>query len=269
MTENTTLLTAAEGAALIGRPRSFAPATSPAKPASFITAEDREQRIAKRFADDTAQHAMSILHDDGLYRHLRFTSNPRGYGEYWFDLITWPGCLTIRGDYGDAYTFTRERDMLPFFRADRRWGINPYYWAQKLDGHRDSAQEYSEDVFKQIVTELFVSAVQCGDAPRGLGKAVRAEILNRELPDEREARDLLESFEFKGFDFGETWEFGFRDYERSFLWACHAILWGIRRYDKVTRYGLRKLATPKPVPELADAQLAGAVLDAVTEGGAS
>jgi hypothetical protein len=243
MTEIATLLTAAEGAALIGAPQQFA---SAAKPASFVTSEDREQGIALRFADDTAKHAMTILHDDDLYRHLRFTSNPRGYGEYWFDLITWPGCLTIRGDYGDAYTFTRERDMLPFFRS-RRGGINPDYWSQKLDGHRESAQVYSEDVFKQIVTELFVSAVECGDAPRGLGRAVRAEILNQDLVDEREARDLLEGFEFEGFDFGETWEFGFRDYERSFLWACNAIVWGIRRYDKVTRYGLRKLATPEAV----------------------
>jgi hypothetical protein len=240
---DTNLLTAAEGAALIGAPQKFA---SAAKPASFVTSEDREQGIAKWFDRDTAKHQMTVLHDEGVYRHLRFSSNPRGYGEYWFDLITWPGCLTIRGDYGDAYTFTREPDMLPFFRS-RRGGINPHYWVQKLDGHRDSAKVYSEDAFKQIVTELFVSAVQYDDAPRGLGLAVRAEILNQDLADEREARDLLESFEFKGFNFGETWEFSFRDYERDFLWACFAIVWGIGRYDKVTRYGLSALAARKSV----------------------
>jgi hypothetical protein len=27
---------------------------------------------ADRFAKDTAEHAMTILHSDGLYRHLRF-----------------------------------------------------------------------------------------------------------------------------------------------------------------------------------------------------
>lgn len=74
--------------------------------------------IAARFAREMAGHEMTVLHDDGLYRHLRFTSNLRGHGEYWFYLITWPGCLTIRGDYGNAYTFTREPDMLPFFRDD-------------------------------------------------------------------------------------------------------------------------------------------------------
>lgn len=204
-----------------------------------------EQTIAERFASDTAGHQMTVLHEDGLYRHLRFRSLKTS--EYWFDLITWPGCLTIRGDYGDAYTFDRERDMLPFFRADRRWGINPHYWSQKIDCGRRSVQEYSEATFRQIVCELFVGAVQCGDAPRGLGKAVRAEILDQELNDEGEARQLLESFEFKGFDFGETWEYSFRDYERSFIWACHAIVWGIGQYDKVNRYGLKALGTDEPV----------------------
>jgi hypothetical protein len=244
--------------------------------------------IAARFAGDTASHEMTVLHDDGLYRHLRFRRTDRN--EYWFDLITWPGCLTIRGDYGDAFTFSRELDMVPFFR-DRRGEINPHYWAQKLDGHRQSATTYSEAVFRQIVCELFVDAVRGGYAPRGLGKAVRSEILDQDLFDEQEARKLLESFEYgaaykatcscgkssvensetlaglwrsshidpghrahvsrverlPGFTFEDTWEFTFQDYERDFLWACHAIVWGIARYDKVRRYGLGSLAVPKQV----------------------
>lgn len=201
--------------------------------------------IAARFARDTAAHTMTVLHDDGLYRHLRFTSNPRGYGEYWFDLITWPGRLAMCGDVGDDYVFSRLPDMFEFFRDDRRWGINPHYWAEKLGGGRSSVQEYSEDAFRQIVRELFVSAVQCDGAPRGLGKAVRADILDQDLWDEGEARKLLESFEYKGFTFGETWEYSFRDYDSQFLWACYAIQWGISLYDKVTRYGRKKLATPE------------------------
>lgn len=246
--------------------------------------------IAARFASDTASHEMTVLHDDGLYRHLRFRSPRRS--EFWFDLITWPGCLTIRGDYGDAYTFTRELDMFPFFRGRRATEINPHYWAQKLDGHRQSATEYSEASFRQVVGELFVDAVRGGYAPRGLGKAVRAEILDQELHDETEARKLLDSFEFgggyrgecatcktseavasytagfswefshkldtaswhrtetrkiEGFTFSDTWEFSFQEYERSFLWACHAIVAGIARRDRLRYYGLEKLATPKAV----------------------
>ena len=184
--------------------------------------------IAERFKRDTANHQMTVLHDDGLYRHLRFSTLAKGYSEYWFDLITWPGCLAVRGDYGDGYTFSRLRDMFEFFRGT---GINPHYWSEKLDGGRRSAKEYSEDAFRQVVCELFVNAVRYDDAPRGLGKAVRAEILDQDLSDEREARDLLESFEYKGFEFGETWEFSFQDFESQFLWACHAIVWGIAQYD--------------------------------------
>ncbi|MYX67318.1 hypothetical protein K388_05052 [Streptomyces sp. KhCrAH-43] len=203
--------------------------------------------IAARFKRDTANHAMTVLHEDGLYRHLRFSSNSRGYGEYWFDLVTWPGRLAMCGDMGDDYVFSRLPDMFEFFRADRQWGINPDYWAEKLGGGRSSVQEYSEGAFRQIVRELFVSAVQCGEAPRGLGKAVRADILDYDLSDEAEARKLLESFEYKGFAFGDTWEFRFRDYDHSFLWACYAIQWGIARYDRVRKYGLQALAAPKRV----------------------
>lgn len=249
---------------------------------------NREQEIAERFARDTAGHQMTVLHEDGLYRHLRFR-NPRS-SEFWFELITWPGCLTIRGDYGDAYTFARIPDMFEFFRS-RSGRINPHYWAQKLDGHRQSAKTYSEDAFRQIVCELFVSAAQCEGVPAGTGKAVRAEILDQDLFDEGEARELLDTFEFgatfkasctcgksevfstdtqadrwriehiepghrahvskvtrvPGFSFGETWELTFTDYERDFLWACHAIVWGIARYDRVRRYGLQQLAAAKAV----------------------
>lgn len=194
-----------------------------------MAARDEYAAIAARFARDTAGHEMTVLHDQGLYRHLRFM-NPKN-SEYWFEIVTWPGSLAMRGDLGDGYVFTRLNDMFEFFRADRRWGINPHYWAEKLGGGRSSVQEYSEDAFRQIVRELFVSAVRCGEAPRGLGKAVRADILDQDLWDEDEARKLLETFEYKGFAFGETWEFNFRDYDSSFLWACHAIVWGIAQYD--------------------------------------
>jgi hypothetical protein len=248
-----------------------------------------EKDAADRFPRDTAKHVMTVLHDDGLYRHLRFSSYPQGWGEFWFDLITWPGCLTIRGDYGSAYTFSRELDMVPFFRG-RPGRINAHYWAQKLDGGGE-AREYSEDIFRQVVVENFVDAVRYQDAPRGLGKAVRTDILDQDLSNEDEARGLLEEFEYgatfkascscgksesfrtpgdavrwrsnhiepghathvskvervEGFRFHDTWELDFRDYTRTFAWACHAIVWGIARYDRLTRYGLQTLATPKQV----------------------
>ncbi|MFD7661258.1 hypothetical protein [Streptomyces sp. NPDC059788] len=51
--------------------------------------------IAERFARDTARHAMTVLHADGLYRHLRFTAPEQG--RFPFELITWPYNLVAQG----------------------------------------------------------------------------------------------------------------------------------------------------------------------------
>lgn len=192
---------------------------------------------AARFIKDTAGHRMTVLHEDGLYRHLRFQRPD--HNTYWFDIVTWPGVLHIRGDFSsDSYTFTRLTDMFEFFRG--KDGINPHYWGEKLDGGRSSVKEYSEDAFRQIVRELFVDAVRYSCAPRGLGRAVRSGILDHDLSDETEARGLLDGFEYEGFRFRDTWEFSFADWDWSFLWACHAIRWGIAQYDAAT-------AAPKAV----------------------
>lgn len=200
--------------------------------------------IAARFTRATAGHRMTVLHDDGLYRHLRFM-NPRG-SEYWFEIVTWPGCLTIRGDVGDGYTFSRERDMFPFFRS-RREGINPHYWAEKLGGGRRSVREYSEDLLRQRVVEQFVEDARWSGVPAGTGKELRTWVLNDDLSEEHQARTIVEGFAYEGYAFGDVWEWDFHDYKPDFLWACHAIVWAIRRYDKLTRYGLAGLAGPKAV----------------------
>lgn len=111
---------------------------------------------AGRFAKDAEHHQMTVLHDDGLYRHLRFvrtapnakTGNVERSSSYWFELVTWPGRLTVTGDCG-TYTFARLDDMFEFFRGDR---INPGYWAEKVQGETQ-LKKYSEDLFRQRVTE--------------------------------------------------------------------------------------------------------------------
>ncbi|MCZ1006384.1 hypothetical protein [Streptomyces lydicus] len=230
----TTSLTVAEGAALMGAPEQIRTTPAPRPSTPFRTADEREQDVAARFRKDTARHQMTILHDDGLYRHLRFTSNPHGYGEYWFDLITWPGRLAMCGDIGEDYVFSRTADMFEFFRTDRRWGINPHYWAEKLGGGRRSVKEYSEDLLRQLVVERFVSDARFEGVPAGTGKALRTWVLDEDLSDEHLARNVLESFAYQGYEFADdVWEWDFHDYTSSFLWACHAIAWGIGQYDVV------------------------------------
>lgn len=184
--------------------------------------------IAERFARDTAGHQMTVLHDDGLYRHLLFRDPKHSF--YWFELVTWPGSLAMRGDFGEDYVFTRLPDMFEFFRGK---AINPHYWAEKLGGGRRSVQEYSESQLRQLVVERFVEDARWnGGVPPGTGKALRTWVLNEDLSDEYNARKILEDFAHRGYEFrDDVWEWDFHDYEPSFLWAGHAIVWGIAQYD--------------------------------------
>lgn len=157
------------------------------------------------------------------------------------------GRRAMCGDVGNDYVFTRLPDMFKFFRADRRWGINPHYWAEKLGGGRPSVQSYSEELLRQRVVEQFVEDTRWGGVPAGTGKHLRTWVLNEDLGDERTARNVLEDFCFQGYEFKDVWEWDFHDYNSQFLWACHAIVWGIGRYDKVSCYGLKALAAAKAV----------------------
>lgn len=227
----------------------------------------------KLFRVDTARHQMTVLRDDGLYRHLRF-GNERGVGEYWFELVTWPGALTISGDMG-GYTFRRVEDMFTFFRGSRHYsGINPGYWSEKLDGGRVVAKEYDEDHFARLVAEDLKEAEE--DFPgvtAAWEKKVTGFVPDYYIGTEHEARQALEEFEFatvfkvsctcgasdqlddkssadvwrfvthggkdhkatvrrEGFWFTDTFEWDLTDWSYSFLWCCHAIVWGIDQYDR-------------------------------------
>lgn len=184
------------------------------------------QDIADRFPIDTASHEMTIVHDDGLYRHVAFR-NP-GQNFYWFELCTTPNMLVFRGD-GRSFVFSRERDMFNFFRRSN--GVRPQYWAEKLTCHSDG-RVYDVDIFTRQVKDAFVEAARTGGGvPPGTGLALRDLLDDSGIEDETEAHRLLNNFEHDGFRFEDTWEWDFRDYHWWFLWACEAIAWGIKKYD--------------------------------------
>lgn len=115
------------------------------------------------FCKNTENHRLRILHDDGLYRHLRMQSdNEKGQpmAIWYWDIITWPGSLAIRGDVADGYIFTRDPDMLEFFSLhpdryrDDAPMIDMHYWAQKLAyEHRSTATVYDRKVFLASVRD--------------------------------------------------------------------------------------------------------------------
>jgi hypothetical protein len=201
---------------------------------------------AQRFARETATHRMTVLHDDGLYRHLAFRSTEHGWN-LWFDLITVPGALIFQGD-GDAYTFRRLEDMFEFFRQPGGAAINPGYWGEKLTGRggRDGVMHYDQDLMAECVNESVADAVEYDpEVLVGLAAAVREQVLEELMGDESIDRQTVEQFRYwanpddehawpskqPDFEFTHVWEWDTRDFDWWFLWACQAIVWGIAQYD--------------------------------------
>jgi len=81
----------------------------------------------EQFIENTKEHELTVLHDDGLYRHLMMRK-PNSSNMY-YEVITWPGYLSIVGDMGSS-TFSRIPDMFDFFRTEQL-GINLGYWTEK------------------------------------------------------------------------------------------------------------------------------------------
>ncbi|WP_019358034.1 hypothetical protein [Streptomyces sp. AA1529] len=151
-------------------------------------------KIAARFARDTQHREMTVLHDDGLYRHLRFAANKDG--ACWFDLITAPYTLIFKGG-GDAYVFTIDatEDMFNLFRRTARPGeINPGYWSEKLRSSRAAATTYSDDLFEKHVAGELKAAEPIHP---GVTQAWKDHVESEYNTDfEEEARRALDEFEF-------------------------------------------------------------------------
>lgn len=217
--------------------------------------------VRARFVSDTREHSMTVLREDGLYRHVRFSMPDASF--YRFDLVTWPGYLAIVGDCED-FVFCRNADMFEFFSGDGygidgKYGINPNYWSQKLVAPKSSAAEtYSVDAYRAAALQWFED--QCDaldvldsedpiDAVFGLRLAVQEQLLDEpwwgehSIEHEEGARQRLREFEWtppgdafpraRPLRIEDSWEWSLTDYDFHFLWVCWAIVWGIEQYRAV------------------------------------
>lgn len=193
------------------------------------------------FLKDIAQHEMTVLRDDGLYRHVRFrrpdTMNMS------FDLITWPGVLCYTGDMG-TYVFSRLPDMFEFFRTDadrkermamegKTLFINTGYWAEKLQGvdRVDGVKEYSAERFREAIRDQ----LEHMELSAKLEEEIQDALLSPEFQFELEARQAVDDFtEIAGHEklFHDFWEVSLEVYTFRYLWCCYAMAWGIEQYDK-------------------------------------
>lgn len=174
----------------------------------------------ERFAQDVAEHQMTVVRAAGVDRHLRFKKS--GSTSYWFDVITWPGTLCIDGDCG-TFVFRREIDMFDFFRTNGV-DINPSYWAEKcVSASRRELTEFDWDTFARNVNR------HVEDEDEAQREAVLDELCSIE-PDEFGAVSFIRDFEHDGFRFTD-WETDSRIYAFHFIWCLRAIVWGIQQWD--------------------------------------
>ena len=203
----------------------------------------------ERFLKDVANHTMEVKVDNGLYKHLTFSNNGSCNGR--FDLVTWPGYLTICGDYG-TFVFSRIQDMFDFFRTARRDEndlrriINPGYWDEKCQARdRSGTEEFNEEYFKARVLEYlrsFLKENRCYTTQterNQLWAAVHREVLNDEGgPDgiwqTQAAYEFTHTVNRRVVEFTlqDLLECRFTTYTFHYLWCCYAIAWGVWQYDK-------------------------------------
>lgn len=206
----------------------------------------RRELTPEVFLKDVAEHEMTVLLDQGLYRHLMFQAKKNSWN-HWFEIVTYPNKLVLSGDMG-TWVFSRVEDMLTFFRSDEM-RINLSYWSEKLQngtsGGRDDAKEYDGDYYKQnILDHLDGYDLE----PEKKSKVIE-ELNSLDFHDQYEIISQIRDFEVdleddgdydyrsprkkrETFSFQDVWEIGMKTYSLRFVWCCYAIVWGIQQWDK-------------------------------------
>lgn len=210
----------------------------------------KDQCTYERFAKDTATHAMEVVLDQGMYRHLKFR-RPGTYC-YGFDVVTWPGHLAISGDMG-ASVFTRLPDMFEFFRtkpdrtAREPLYINRSYWAEKCVANDGPQKVFSADGLRQVVKERFDDYVadrhDADDQPPAWAADLWNELQDGILNLDRESTDFalaaMHDFEpqddrYESFRFHDVSDYAnsVQDYSFHMVWRMYAIAHAVKAYDE-------------------------------------
>ena len=148
--------------------------------------------IAAHVARDVKDGKLTVLREEGLFRHVEFTAL-QGWSR--IVLVTWPYNLLVAGSHG-SYHFERfgpdTEDMFNWLRSIR---VEPRGWASKLVNGADSVREYDPERLVAEVKAEVAEAVKDG-APRGLRAAVREQILESDRLHSRDwAMQMVYDFE--------------------------------------------------------------------------
>lgn len=171
------------------------------------------------FKKYAAEHQLTVLHNDGLYRHLRMAKP--GTRIWSWDIITWPGTIAIRGDIGDGYMFSRLEDMFDFMHGNEAPNIDFRYWHEKLNVGSRSGRVFSREVFLDSLKTM---------------------LAEREIPDAesiyQSAEDSVTAHEDTAFywldsqDLPDSYDINMHDWDFQFLLACYAIDLAVTEWKK-------------------------------------
>lgn len=185
------------------------------------------------FQQESSKHELSVIHEDGLYRHLRMQTP--GTGVWSWDIITWPGYLATVGDVANGYLFSRDADMIEFFTrpvyarnyySDGSPQIDFRYWREKICGPaRKSIYEWDRDKFLAHAREHISNPIY--------------ERSSEEQEDLLFSAGLVESQEEAYqwiFDHVVDYdEWDMNEFDLHFLFTCYAIDATVERYNALSK----------------------------------
>jgi len=175
------------------------------------------------FDKDTAEHKLTVIKEDGVYRHIR--CQKPGTWCYGFDIITWPGYLAYAGDMGE-FMFKRLHDMFDFFRGDH---INLRYWAEKCLAGK--CKEFDIDTFRAGIIDCakgHLGLEEDEDLPEEVLEEL-SEVLSAE--DEWECVTAARDFRGEKVRLDDWYEHSHKIYTHHFEWCCCALQWAVKEYD--------------------------------------
>jgi hypothetical protein len=212
-----------------------------------------KQPTAESFLNDVSNHDITILKDDGLYRHIKIRSTyPNHSWNQWYDIITYPNGLVYTGDMG-TYVFERTKDMFSFFRSGinketKEISINSDYWAEKCkaqsvfgEGIRTFDTERFHENVKRYWEDYFEDNLESEEAI-GVWEAIKESGL-MSSDHEWELVTALNDFDpwevETEFEFTDFWEDIYQSKTYYFIWCLYAIVFAIKLYDekKEKQYG--------------------------------
>jgi hypothetical protein len=194
---------------------------------------DSTKLTCEEFLNDVKDHKLTVIKDDGLYRHIRL-KNP-GTSNKYFEIVTWPGCLAYTGDMGD-FVFQRIEDMFCFFRSKNgELEINTTYWAEKVKAESvfgNGIREFSVEEFREHVEEYardYLDLEEDAPLPEYMQEEIQP-LLRAE--DEWECVTAMRNFSSEKISFDDFWEHSCQRKTLHYVWCCYAIAWAIAQYDK-------------------------------------